>query len=362
MKRPVTWLALLGLLCGSLAFGQNKVPAGLVDVDSNYFASIDLSGSLYHSPTSRTFRTAQHAFDAIDDEFALVWTSLGISTSAWSYVAHGSTNSFADPQDVFDWIDANYGIVRTNWLFLDPTNLLFGVAGETTAKETFDWLDAWFASMGASNGFLKGTNIVGATSTNGQWLLPFTNIVLRPGTNWSFTVGPSNLNGYIDYVLYDPDPEGDDPLGATNLVLDVKLGPPASPMSAAVAAGYTSYADLAYWTLTNSVTSAWYGLAADKTNNICITLRTAGVFTATCDFRYHYGGYIEGVGARLYVNDGLEDTDEAESLSWDRSFHVESSEFTGASGNTVRVKFKSPDGGSLNYSTFKLYYLGPSPS
>ena len=357
MKRPVKWMVLLGLLCGSLSFGQAKVPAGLVDVLTNEFDAIDVSGSLYHSPTSRTYRTAQHVFDAIDDDLTILYAATVLDDSGWGYLSPTATSS----QAAFDWLDANYGIVRTNWLFLNPTNLLFGVDGETTAKETFDWLDAWFSTNrtpeGTWAGMMPGTNIAGFTRTNLTWLPPFTNVVPRPGTNWSFEIAPTNLTGYLNYRLYDPDPALP---ASTNIVYDVKLNSTYSPMSAGTAAPfYGSYAALSQWTLTNSTGAAFAGVVAEKTDNTAFRTLTNGMFQATCGFTYGYGGAISGVGAKLQVGGVDQDEDVAASVSWGRPFSLSYGPVALASGAVVQVVFTTPDGGSLNYSTFKLYYLGP---
>ena len=107
-----------------------------------------------------------------------------VSTNAWTNVSP----SAATAQAALDWVDANWepDLVTANWLFLDPA--------EDTAQSAFDWLDAWFASMGASNGFLRGTNILGAAFSNGQWTVDSQTAGLLPGTNISGAAyDPSNL-------------------------------------------------------------------------------------------------------------------------------------------------------------------------
>ena len=70
---------------------------------------------------------------------------------------------YATVQSALGWIDDNWDPrpAASSWLFL-PTNA-------ATSQLVFNFLDTWFVSMGASNGLLRGTNIVGAAFTNGQW-------------------------------------------------------------------------------------------------------------------------------------------------------------------------------------------------
>jgi len=69
MKRPVLWMSLLGLLCGSLAFGQSKVPAELVDVDSDGFSSLLSTPTSGYSSTNRAYESVQHVLTWIDNNW-----------------------------------------------------------------------------------------------------------------------------------------------------------------------------------------------------------------------------------------------------------------------------------------------------
>jgi hypothetical protein len=76
-------------------------------------------------------------------------------------------------QGTLEWIDDHYfdGTVDdTSWNFLNPTS--------ANVQSTFNFLDTWFFSMGASNGLMRGTNIIGATFNAGQWTVDGT------GTNY----------------------------------------------------------------------------------------------------------------------------------------------------------------------------------
>lgn len=106
MKRPVLWMSLLGLLCGSLAFGQGKVdPVFVGNVRTDYFESIVMDAdTLRYSdtvPTSRMWLSVQHAFDSVD--VALRRGSF-LLTSDWLFL-DPDTNTV---QSVFDWIDLNW--------------------------------------------------------------------------------------------------------------------------------------------------------------------------------------------------------------------------------------------------------------
>lgn len=143
MPRPIVFIA--ALLLSLPAFAQTRMPARQVEVDTNM---VNIAVTLPF--------TAQAALDWIDAN----WPAL--SSSGWSNIDPDEDTV----QAVFDWIDENWqpDLVTTNWLFLDPS--------EDTSQSTFDWLDDWFVSMGASNGFLRGTNIFGFTFADGVWTPP----------------------------------------------------------------------------------------------------------------------------------------------------------------------------------------------
>lgn len=355
MKRPVLWMSLLGLLCGSLAFGQGKAPAGLVEVIVDEFDAIDVSGSLYYSPTSRTYKTAQHIFDAIDDDLAIVHAALTLDDSGWDYLAPTSSSL----QPAFNWLDSNYGIVRTNWLFLNPTNLLFGVVGETTAKETFDWLDSWFSTNLTTNGtwtgMMPGTNIAGFSFTNRTWYPPpppYTNIYLRVGTNQGLTV-VSNI-AYLDYVLGDT--PGTVPATGT-LLLDLKLGSAyALPSNGLAASQFDApgYGVLADWIGVTTASARTNGIVQRSATGF--TVESNGTYYASCDFYYAYPGPVHPVGARLvYVTNGVSTTlQESIGNTGSKTFNLASTSFVAGATGVVRVEFSTPDGGQLFFSSFKF--------
>ena len=144
-------------LCSALlalsASAQTLMPARQVSASTSAWTKI--------APTQAT---AQAAFDWVDANW------MAVDPSAWVSLPTNAN----DAQAALDWIDGAWGAANTNaWLFMDPTSATF--------QATFDWLDGWFASMGASNGFLKGTNVAGAVfnPTNGTW----EGLGNMPGTN-----------------------------------------------------------------------------------------------------------------------------------------------------------------------------------
>jgi hypothetical protein len=152
-------ILLLGGLC---AFGQNKAPANLVDVVVTNFTVIDMSRGLYVAPTSRTFNTAQHAFDAIDDKLG----DMMLNSDDWDYLLGGTNTGYVYPQPVADWIDENWGIPTNGWLNLAPTNF-FGVAGETTAADALNWIDSNWVHTAADIGVATDNfQFVGVAATN----------------------------------------------------------------------------------------------------------------------------------------------------------------------------------------------------
>lgn len=154
-------------LCSALlalsASAQTLVPARQVSASTNAWTKI-----------AQTQATAQAAFDWVDANW------MAVDPSAWVSLPTNAN----DAQAALDWIDGAWGAANTNaWFFMDPTSATF--------QATFDWLDGWFVSMGASNGFLKGTNVAGAVfnPTNGTW----EGLGNMPGTNVAgATYNPTN--------------------------------------------------------------------------------------------------------------------------------------------------------------------------
>lgn len=142
MKKLLVAAAAALLLGGLCAFGQNKAPANLVDVVVTNFDVIDMSDGLYVAPTSRTFNTAQHAFDAIDDKLGdLMLNSGDWNSDGWDYLLGGTNSGYVYPQPVADWIDDNWGIDTNGWANLSPTNR-FNVDGEASVPDVFNWIDS----------------------------------------------------------------------------------------------------------------------------------------------------------------------------------------------------------------------------
>ena len=227
MKKCLVSIACI-LLAAVSAFGQAKVPATLVSVVDTNFDVIELStANQYFAPTGRTWATSQHCFDAIDDYLVLVdsfMTNLPMSSLNWQYVMQpDGTNWTHWPQSTWDWLDDNWAMDNTNWLFLadnpalnwtgatvysyydiNPANSNYVTTIDSNATLTqavFDFIDDKFVEWGAYDGLLKGTNIVGATYTNGQWTADTsmtdtmqTNVFTGSGTsyqcsgtNWAFS-------------------------------------------------------------------------------------------------------------------------------------------------------------------------------
>lgn len=176
MKRPVLWMSLLGLLCGSLAFGQGKVEPTLVgDVRTNEFDFILVGTNTMEYqdtvPTNRMWLSAQHIFDSIDATFELV---LDLDTDAWVVLSPTADTT----QATFDFLDGylatNVSFSTNGWVWLAPT--------AATAQATWNWLDAWgayaFTNFDTNTYAMPGSNIVGATLVSNQWtgLMPGTNI------------------------------------------------------------------------------------------------------------------------------------------------------------------------------------------
>ena len=128
------------------------------------------------------------------------WSGFEMCPTNWNYVLGGSAaGPWTTSQAVWDWVDLNWGLTTSGWSVLDPSNATYGVADETSPQEAWDHLDGLLADWGAGGGLLKGTNIIHATYSNGQWTVdnnyvPGTNIVgatlasnqwtgLMPGTN-----------------------------------------------------------------------------------------------------------------------------------------------------------------------------------
>lgn len=218
MKKCLVSIACI-LLAAVSAFGQAKVPGTLVDIQSNYFDIISLTtNNQYYTPTGRTWKTSQHCFDAIDDYLVYVddiLTNFPMSMLDWVYVLQPSTNATAWPQQTWDWLDDNWPMQMTNWVFLADNPDLNWTGSvhysytitnddlsvdthdepyEATAQSVFDFIDGLFAQWNAYDGLLMGTNIVGATYTNGQWTADTsmtdtmqTNVFTGSGTSYSCT-------------------------------------------------------------------------------------------------------------------------------------------------------------------------------
>ncbi len=190
MKRPVLWMSLLGLLCGSLAFGQGKVdPVFVGNVRTDYFESIVMDAdTLRYSdtvPTNRMWLSVQHAFDSVD--VALRRGSF-LLTSDWLFL-DPDTNTV---QSVFDWIDAYMGIDTNGWGYLAPT--------ASTAQATFTWLDERFSGFDPDAVIMPGSNIVGGTLVSNQWtgLMPGSNIVggVLVSNQWTGLMPGTNIYGF----------------------------------------------------------------------------------------------------------------------------------------------------------------------
>lgn len=143
MKRFV-WSALVLASLVLPSFGQGRVAAGMVSLDTNDFSYLFRAGtnvSLYHPPFSRTSNTVQHLADWIDDLFKVYWPD--------GYVMPGT--------NMYDSIFTN-----NQWLVMKGTNI-FGA--HFNSAVTGALAQTWYA--------LPGTNIVNGTyDTNSyQWTM-----------------------------------------------------------------------------------------------------------------------------------------------------------------------------------------------
>jgi len=139
-------MSLLGLLCGSLAFGQGKVDPTLVGrVRTNAFDFIRVGTNTMEYqdevPASRMWLSAQHIFDSIDHTLQ----DFSICSTNWVYLDPTQETS----QATFDWIDTYMGINSTNWVYLDPT--------QETSQATFDWIDTYMGINSTNWVFLDPT-------------------------------------------------------------------------------------------------------------------------------------------------------------------------------------------------------------
>ena len=149
--KKIVLSALVALSLVMPSFGQARVAAGMVSLDTNDFSYLFRAGtnvSLYHPPFSRTSNTVQHLADWIDDLFKVYWPD--------GYVMPGT--------NMYDSIFTN-----NQWLVMKGTNI-FGAY--FNPARTGSLAQTWYA--------MRGTNIVNGTyDTNSyQW-----NMGVYVGTN-----------------------------------------------------------------------------------------------------------------------------------------------------------------------------------
>ena len=166
MTIRISLFALL-LAFSASASAQTLLPARQVSVSTNAWTNLVPSAA-----------TLQPTLDWIDANW------MRIDASAWTAIP---TNP-ATAQEALDWIDGNWDSVSTNsWTFISPA--------AATGQASLDFLDSWFSSSGAANGFLVGTNIANAVwnPTSKTW----EGLGNMPGTN---LVGATYSNGqwYVD--------------------------------------------------------------------------------------------------------------------------------------------------------------------
>ena len=142
MKRLYMVFATLLWLTAS-GLGQSRVDPYSIDIRTNNFENIDLESVAFTNevPLSKYQLSLQNFADWVDK-------NLFMSSTNWRVLP--GTNS---AQSAFDWIDDNWGVVRTNgWITMNPT--------QATAQATFNWLDANFPSSwgGPSSNVTLSTN------------------------------------------------------------------------------------------------------------------------------------------------------------------------------------------------------------
>ena len=158
-------VVVVGLLWGALAFGQQKIPASLISVDTNNLQNFVLTESLYTNSASadRVRYTAQHLFDWVDDNWPeipeLAASNLTAASSNWTALLRpygdttssvpAATNVQAVLDSADDWLagllgalqeiptfepdtfyfmrdtnmtsESNWEVVRTNWGYATST-------------------------------------------------------------------------------------------------------------------------------------------------------------------------------------------------------------------------------------------------
>ncbi len=168
MKRLyMVFAALLWLTASSR--GQSRVDPYSIGIRTNNFENIDLGSVAFTNevPLSKYQLSLQNFADWVDK-------NLFVSSTNWSVLP--GTNS---AQSAFDWIDDNWGVVRTNgWITMNPT--------QATAQATFNWLDANFPSV---------------------WGGPSSNVTLSTNS-WSsflvrFPVAPTSVQALANYIDYN---------------------------------------------------------------------------------------------------------------------------------------------------------------
>lgn len=135
MKRLYMVFATLLWLTAS-GHGQSRVDPYSIDIRTNNFENIDLESVAFTNevPLSKYQLSLQNFADWVDE-------NLFVGSTDWSVLP--GTNS---AQAALDWVDGNWGVVRTNgWTTMSPT--------QATMQATFNWLDANLDDVtgGASN-------------------------------------------------------------------------------------------------------------------------------------------------------------------------------------------------------------------
>jgi len=167
-------MSLLGLLCGSLAFGQGKIDPTLVgDVRTDEFSYIRMGSSTLHYtnevPTNRMYLSAQHAFDSIDSSFVQTSNELAALGSALS--------------STIDGVNSNLMIVSND----------------------FELLSVW-ANGGCHTDIVTGDSVCYLTEHPGGVTMP-TNLAAVPAINYNFGLTATNFavmndNTYLTTNLF----------------------------------------------------------------------------------------------------------------------------------------------------------------
>lgn len=377
MPKPIVFIA--ALLLALPAFAQTRMPARQVEADTNMVniavslpftaqAALNWIDANWPTLSSESWSnlgpaedTVQSVFDWVDDN----WQA--ISSESWSNLDPESPTT----QSAFDWID-------DEWMAVDPSSWAFLPTNASTSQLAFDFIDGWVATNFFSDGtnwlgFLQGTNLVGATFTNGQWVvnsLPgtniflgsydpttltwsvttFTNISLKQSTNWSFTINTNTHVGELTYAPYEA--PGLVTVDTNTLVADLRRP------TTVLADAYAADALLGGWNITNAVGVNLGVLAnTDADGFYCISNGTN--FAASLDVWYNYGGIMaDPVAFKVVKVAGLSETvlcsQTNATVNWAAWFRMTNTQFALNSGDYVRVKLLSPDGGSTLSGSFKL--------